>query len=222
VDPSRERISQIVSIEQFEQARAIVLARNQHMTDEELLLRLRGSRGGRLVVRIHHDEQRKCFLQASTATASAASCGPTLIGYVPDRDYRHIEINRAPRQRHPEIVAEIVDGIQATGGSAVRDPATDLLDINSEFTASVAIVRCTISRADHCDGSCGWIPASFQTSRSPFEWTKTIRSHSITASLPSVDMNASRLKMAEQNALSLDIGSTLLISSMSSPPVQAS
>lgn len=197
---------QIVSIEQFEQARAIVLARNQHMTDEELLLRLRGllEEEGSLSGFIIDEQEEMPSASIYRYRFGSLLRAYTLIGYVPDRDYRYIEINRALRQRHPEIVAEIVDGIQATGGSAVRDPATDLLDINSEFTASVAIVRCTISPS----GSLRWqlrldtglIPditiavRMDENNQKPFDYYL----------LPSVDMNASRLKMAEQNALSLD------------------
>jgi hypothetical protein len=31
-----------------------------------------------------------------------------LVGYTPDRDYRYIEINRALRRMHPNIVADVI------------------------------------------------------------------------------------------------------------------
>lgn len=64
-----------------------------------------------------------------------------IIGYEPDRDYRYIEINRALRRSHPQIVAEIIAGVERAGGSATRDSVTDLLSINGEFTVSVVIAR---------------------------------------------------------------------------------
>ena len=65
-----------------------------------------------------------------------------MIGYEPERDYRYVEINRALRQAHPGIVAQILDGIAERGGQAVQDPDTDLIRINGEFTASVVLARC--------------------------------------------------------------------------------
>ncbi len=65
-----------------------------------------------------------------------------LIGYSPGRDYRYIEVNRALRDMHPDIVTDTIAKIRAIGGEVSQDPKTDLLRINQEFTASVAIVRC--------------------------------------------------------------------------------
>jgi hypothetical protein len=45
-----------------------------------------------------------------------------LIGSEPARDYRYVEINRALRQAHPDIVAQILDGIAKHGVQAVQDP----------------------------------------------------------------------------------------------------
>ncbi|MBK1662847.1 recombinase family protein, partial [Paracraurococcus ruber] len=127
-----------------------------------------------------------------------------LIGYDPDRDYRYIEINRALRRAHPQIVADIVAGVQRAGGAAAQDPVSELLSINGEFTASVVIAR------------------SFKTSSGALRWrvrldvglvpdmTIAIRLDERNVApldyyvLPSIDMNTPRLKLAEQNGLSLD------------------
>jgi hypothetical protein len=65
-----------------------------------------------------------------------------LIGYAPGRDYRFIEINRALRAMHADVVAHTVRGIEAAGGQVTIDGETDLLLINQEFTASIVIARC--------------------------------------------------------------------------------
>jgi hypothetical protein len=65
-----------------------------------------------------------------------------LVGFTPDRDYRYIEINRALRSMHPNVVANVVAGIEHAGGSVKQDPASDLLTVNDEFTASIVVVRC--------------------------------------------------------------------------------
>jgi hypothetical protein len=65
-----------------------------------------------------------------------------LIGYSPARDYRYIEINRALRALHPDIVAQTMHGIEDVGGKVEVDRETDLLSVNQEFTASIVISRC--------------------------------------------------------------------------------
>ncbi|MEH3117238.1 MAG: recombinase family protein [Methylorubrum populi] len=65
-----------------------------------------------------------------------------LVGYAPDRDYRYIETNRHLRLLHPEIVSEVTQGIEATGGAVGIDPATDLLTVHGELTVSIVVVRC--------------------------------------------------------------------------------
>ena len=64
-----------------------------------------------------------------------------LIGYSTGRDYRYLEVNRALRDMHPGIVAQTTDEIRRLGGEVDRDPKTDLLHINQEFTASIVIAR---------------------------------------------------------------------------------
>lgn len=66
----------------------------------------------------------------------------SLVGFTPDRDYRHIEANRLLRQFHGDEVERVIREITWLGGAVVRNPATDLLTINAEFTASVVVARC--------------------------------------------------------------------------------
>jgi hypothetical protein len=127
-----------------------------------------------------------------------------LIGYEPDRDYRYIEINRALRRSHPQIVAEIIAGVESAGGSAVQDATSDLLSINGEFTASVAIARSFATPS----GSLRW-RIRMDVGLIP-DITIAIRMDELNKApldyylLPSIDMSVSRLKLAEQNGLSLD------------------
>jgi hypothetical protein len=65
-----------------------------------------------------------------------------LVGFSPDRDYAFLEINRKLRQLHPEVIQRTEADIVALGAGIERDPATDLLRINGEFTASVVLARC--------------------------------------------------------------------------------
>lgn len=127
-----------------------------------------------------------------------------MVGYQPDRDYRYIEINRKLREAHPQIVAGVVAGIENVGGSAVQDPRTELLTVNGEFTVSVVLSRCFETSA----GSLRW-RIRLDTGLLP-DITIAIRMDELNAAprdyyvLPSIDMTADRLRLAEQNGLSLD------------------
>ena len=71
----------------------------------------------------------------------------SLVGFTPERDYEYIEINRALRRKHATVVAETIEEIERIGGAVSRDPATDLLTVNDEFTASIVLSRCQQTQA---------------------------------------------------------------------------
>jgi len=134
----------IVPPDLFARAQAIVAARSESLDDASMLDLLHklyersGVLSGLLI-----DEQES---MPSSSTYRARFGGLvraySLIGFRPQRDYRYLEINRILRARLPEIVSDVLAGFTAAGGTAVRDPITDLLTINREFTLSVVIARC--------------------------------------------------------------------------------
>ena len=65
-----------------------------------------------------------------------------LIAYTPERDYQYVQTNRQLRLMYPQIIAYVTDRIHQLGGFVKRDPTTDLLVLNDEFTASLVIARC--------------------------------------------------------------------------------
>jgi hypothetical protein len=127
-----------------------------------------------------------------------------LVGYQPDRDYRYIEINRALRAAYPKTVAEIISGIVRHGGTTVRNNDTDLVLVNDEFTISIVLARCQITAAGalrwHIRFDVGLVPDITIAVRMD-EANGTPRDYYL---LPSIDMTVGRLKLAEQNGLSLD------------------
>jgi hypothetical protein len=66
------------------------------------------------------------------------------VGFTPDRDYQYLEVNQFLRRLHPEIVGQTERMITEVGGAVVRDPATDLLTVNREFTVSLVLSRCNV------------------------------------------------------------------------------
>lgn len=66
----------------------------------------------------------------------------TLIGWTPDRDFAYIEINRNLRRRHADLISSILDELLVLGATVNIDSRSDLLKINSEYSASLILARC--------------------------------------------------------------------------------
>jgi DNA invertase Pin-like site-specific DNA recombinase len=190
----------------FERARAIIDQRGNHYSDEELLTLLQavleeeGSLSGLII------DEREGMPSSSLYRHRFGSLlrAYNLIGYAPDRDYRYIEINRHIRESFPGLLAEIVAGLQNAGAFVAHDPLNHLLSINGEFTASVVLARCFETPT----GSLRWL-IRFDTGLAP-DVTVAVRLDRSNERpldyyiLPSIDMNTDRIRMAEDNALSLD------------------
>ena len=100
-------------------------------------------RAARLAVGDHHrrGRGRSRLRGLPLPLRQPAARAYTLVGYTPERDFRYIEINRRLRELHPRIVAEVVAAMQRLGGTIRRDPKTELLTVNDEFTVSLVIAR---------------------------------------------------------------------------------
>jgi len=104
------------------------------------------------------------------------------------------------RGNHDKVVA----GLESAGGSVVRDPLTELLLINLEFTASIVLARSFETQT----GLLRW-HLRFDTGLAP-DVTIAVRLDRSNEApldyyiLPSIDMNTTRIRMAEDNALALD------------------
>jgi DNA invertase Pin-like site-specific DNA recombinase len=196
----------IVDHSLFEAAQAIIRDRSRKLSGEEMLealrqlLKDRGFLSGLII-----DETER--LPSSSAYQNRFGSllrAYELVGFTPDRDYRYIEINRVLRRMHPQIVIDTIAEIQKAGGSVVQDPATDLLTINGEFTASVVVVRCRMTAA----GSLRW-QIHFDVGLWP-DITVAVRMDQPNREaldyylLPRIDMNTPRLRLAEDNGISLD------------------
>lgn len=139
----------IVERDFFEAAQRIIQERSRRFTDEELLGRLsallveKGWLSGLVIDEVEDMPSSSTFRHRFGSLVRAYQ----LVGYAPSRDYRYIETNRTLRTLHPDVVAQVIADIGAAGGTVRRDPITDLLHINDEFTASLVISRCHISPA---------------------------------------------------------------------------
>lgn len=69
-----------------------------------------------------------------------------LIGYVPERDYHYVEINRRLRAIHSDIMSETVSAIENLCGRKIFvDQETNLLELNDYLFISIIISRCFIT-----------------------------------------------------------------------------
>lgn len=94
--------------------------------------------------------------------------------------------------------------IGAIGGSVVRDPATDILRVNDEFSVSLVLARCQTNDS----GSHRW-KVRFDTSLCP-DITVAVRlDHANQTAqdyylLPRLDFGQPRISLADQNTLEFD------------------
>ncbi|WP_144022091.1 recombinase family protein [Caballeronia sordidicola] len=196
----------IVPSETFYTAQGIMRARAQRYSNEDLIERLRNlykSRGFLSGVVIDETEG------TPSASVYAYRFGSLIrayqsVGFTPGRDYRYIETNRFLRHLHPGIVAETEQRIAALGGSVARDLATDMLTLNSEFTACIVLSRCQA----HESGRNHW-KVRFDTSLLP-DITVAVRldRNNETALdyylLPRIDFGQPRIQLADWNPVEFE------------------
>lgn len=196
----------LVSPELFYTAQGIIRARAYRFSNDELIEKLR------------HLYQHRGFLsglvidEAEGMPSSAAYIhrfGSLIrayeaVGFTPDRDYRFLEVNKFLRTLHPEIIQRTERAIANLGGTVVRDPATDLLHINREFSVSIVLARCQT----HDNGHHRW-KVRFDTSLAP-DITVAVRLDQPNREpldyylLPRLDFGIPRISLAEHNGIEFE------------------
>nr|WP_274383277.1 recombinase family protein [Pinisolibacter aquiterrae] len=190
----------------FDAAQSIIRARSFRLSDEEMLqalhalLQTQGVLSGLVI-----DEAEG--LPSSSAYGSRFGSllrAYSLVGYTPRRDYRYVEINRALRGLHPEVVETIVAGLGGVGATVLRHPDSDLIMINGEFSVSVVIARCRQLPT----GGFRW-RLRFDAGLEP-DITVAVRMDAGNLRpfdfylLPRFDIGGRKLNLAEDNGLGLD------------------
>lgn len=196
----------LVDLEVFYTAQGMIRARGRRFTDEELIERLRGlyrDRGFLSCIVIDESEGMPSS-SAYTHRFGSLLRAYQLVGYEPDRDYRYLEVNRFLRRLHPTILATAEERVGELGGRLYRDPATDLIDVNHEFSVSIVMARCQQS----AQGRNRW-KIRFDTSLSP-DITIAIRLNPGNDSvmdyylLPWRDVGRPGINLADQNAIEVE------------------
>ncbi|WP_269435144.1 recombinase family protein [Enhydrobacter aerosaccus] len=196
----------IVERHLFDAAYAIIQSRSRRLSDEEMLGRLktlyqaRGQLSGLII------DEAEGLPSSSTYSNRFGSLGRAyqLVGYTPERDFRYVEINRALRELHPQVVGETIEQIGRIGGRVSRDEKTQILKVNDEFTVALSIARCLQTAA----GTFRW-QIRFDTGLSP-DVIVAIRMDRENLGiqdyyiLPSIDLPGPQVRLGEHNGLALD------------------
>jgi DNA invertase Pin-like site-specific DNA recombinase len=190
----------------FETVRRIIQERNRRFTTEEMLERLatllkRNGWLSGLVIDEHEDMPSSSAYRARFGSLLRAY---RLVGYSPGRDYEYVEINRVLRAMHADVVAETITAIEQLGGTVRKDPATDLLTVNDEFTASIVISR----SSQTLNGDLRW-KIRLDTGLRPAitiavrmdEANRQVYDYYL---LPGIDISMPRLRLREENGFVLD------------------
>ena len=140
-------------------------------------------------------------IHGSVRAISRRACGD---GYDPQINYEFIEINRRIRKRHPEIIASVIQQIEAKGAVATWDKATELLRLNDELNVSIVLCRHITTTA----GASRWV-IRLDAGLKP-DITIAVRMDATNEGirdyylLPGIDMTWENLRVAENNGIYLD------------------
>lgn len=196
----------IVSQELFDQARLIIEQRSKRLTDEEMLALLadifaqNGSLSGLIIDEYEEGPSSSAYHSRFGSLLRAYS----LVGYVPDHDYRYLEINRALRRMHPSIVKSVIEGVCAASGTAIQNLEDDTLLINEEIRASIVIARCKLTRG----GNRRWKIRLDESLRPDITICVRMDEDNMSAHdyyiLPRMTLAEGVLRLADHNGLSLD------------------
>ena len=196
----------LITPEAFYTAQGIIRARTRRFSDEELLEKLRGlyQRRGFLSGLIIDEAEGMPSASAYIHRFGSLIRAYQAVGFTPDRDYQFLEVNKFLRRMHPDMVARTEREIENLGGALVRDPATDLLEVNREFTVSIVLSRCQ----SHDDGRKRW-KVRFDTSLAP-DITVAVRLGPENQSiqdyylLPRLDFGLPRISLADHNGVEFE------------------
>lgn len=196
----------IVDPEQFYTARGIILERQRRYSDEELLDRLRSlvSKHPRISGILIDETDWMPPSSSYRSRFGSLIRAYQLVGYTPDRDYRYVEINRRLRRLYPGVVEDTVRRLEAIAATVERDPATDLVLVNDEYTASIVLSRWRQTRG----GSSRWLIRLEETPVADI--TIAVRMDPANQAaldyylLPRIDVGLGRIRLAESNGARLD------------------
>lgn len=196
----------IIPADLFIKAQNIICERGRRYTNDELLDHLRAllARTGRLSGILIDETDGMASSSVYRHRFGSLIQAYKLIAYTTERDYAFIETNRQLRLMYPQIVADVTEQIRQIGGAVTSDPASDLLTVNDEFTASIVLARCRRTES----GAFRWL-IRVDAGLAP-DITVAIRMDANNQQpldyylVPCLDVTVEKLMLAEDNHINLD------------------
>jgi DNA invertase Pin-like site-specific DNA recombinase len=196
----------LVDMNSFLAAQEIIASRARHLSDQQLLDRLQDllAENGFLSALVIDECEDLPSSSVYAKRFGGLHRAYSLIGYSMARDLRYIETNRFLRRLHPEIVATIISGLKSHGALVDVSARTDFLVVNREFSISVSIARCQLSKS----GSTRW-KARLDTGLGP-DLTVVARMNSENTSvrdyyiIPEKVLQFGNMNLGEENGLFLE------------------
>jgi len=196
----------IVPPDLFYTAQGIMRARAQRYTDEELVAKLRElyERHGYLSGLVINESEGMPSAAVYASRFGSLIRAYQAVGFNPERDYRYLEVNQFLRRLHPQILSQTEQAIADLGGAVQRDPATDLLMLNGEFSVSLVLSRCQVLD----NGRRRW-KVRFDTSLAP-DITVAVRLSEANQAaldyylLPRLDFGQAGIHLAEHNGIEFE------------------
>ncbi len=196
----------IVKPEKFYKAQGILQERNRRFTNEEMLDKLKNlhQKQGLLSGIIIDEQDNMPSSSAYQHRFGSLIRAYQLVGFVPDRDYQYIEINRRLRKFHSKTVEDTILKLQKLGAYVEHDEKSELLYINNELKVSLVICRYFQTKA----GTSRW-KIRFDRGLEP-DVTIAVRMNYSNQSpydyylFPSIDIESSIVRLSEHNSSILD------------------
>lgn len=197
----------VVDVERFYTVQKLIQERHRKVSDIELLenLKFLQAQTGRLSAMIIDESENMPPSSLYSSRFGGLLRAYTLIGYVPERDYRYVEINQRLRALHRDIVSQTVSDIESLCGRRVLvDAETSLLELNHNLFLSIVISRCFLTPS----GVRRW-KIRFDTGLRP-DITVAVRMDAANENihdyyiLPALEFGDNPLKLQDENADLLD------------------
>lgn len=196
----------IVPLDIFYVAQGIIRERSRKYSDAELLEQLKKlyEKHGYLSGLIINESEETVTTSIYSNRFGSLIRAYELVGFIPDRCYQYLEVNRFLRQLHPDITQQVIDEMTKLQGVISRDPITDLIYINGEISISLVLTR----SHQLSSGNYRW-KVRFDTTLNP-DITVVVRLDRTNTSildyylLPSLDFMQDKVNLAESNPVELE------------------